>query len=126
MTGATPDILGGDYIVDLASGHAGLIGTIGTDPELASALAIATPGGPCTNAAPAPWLSFDPAAGNVASGDNQTISVGLDATGLSAGRYEADLCLRSNDPYRHTLPVHVTFDVGGDTDTIFASGFEAP
>jgi len=126
LIGATPDILGGDYRVDLVSGHADLVGTIGADPELNAALAIATPGGPCTNAVPAPWLSFDPAAGTVAAGDAQAITVGLDATGLAEGRYEADLCVRSNDPYRRTLPVHVTFDVGGADDTIFASGFEAP
>jgi hypothetical protein len=126
LIGATPDILGGDFIVDLVSGHADLVGTVGGDPELLGALAIATPGGPCTNATPAPWLSFDPAAGTVAAGDAQAITVGLDATGLAEGRHEADLCLRSNDPYRHTLPVHVTFDVGADVDTIFASGFEAP
>jgi len=125
LIGATQDVLGGDYIVDLVSGHAGLVGTIGTDPELAAALAIATPGGPCTNATPAPWLSFDPASGAVAAGTAQAITVGLDASGLGEGRYEADLCVRSNDPYRHTLPVHVTFDVGV-MDTIFASGFEAP
>ena len=71
------------------------------------------------------WLSFDPAAGSVVAGASQAITVVLDATGLAQGRYEADLCVRSNDPYRHTLPVHVTFDVGGN-DTIFASGFEAP
>lgn len=125
LVGATQDILGGDYIVDLVSGHADLVGTIGTDQELAGSLAIATPGGPCTNAAPASWLSFAPAAGTVAAGDAQAITVGLDATGLGEGRYEADLCVRSNDPYRHTLPVHVTFDVGGD-DGIFADGFEGP
>ncbi len=125
LIGATQDVLGGDYIVDLVSGHAGLVGTIGTDQALDAALAIATPGGPCTNAAPASWLSFDPAAGTVVAGASQAITVGLDATGLAQGRYEADLCVRSNDPYRHTLPVHVTFDVGGD-DAIFASGFEAP
>jgi hypothetical protein len=126
MIGTTQDVLGGDYIVDLVSGHADLVGTIGADQELNAALAIATPGGPCTNAAPAPWLSFDPDAGTVAAGDATTISVGLDATGLAEGRYEADLCVRSNDPYRHTFPVHVTFDVGGSDDTIFASGFDAP
>ena len=127
LIGATPDVLGGDYIVDLASGHAGLVGTVGEDPELLAALAIATPGGPCTNAPSAPWLSFDPAAGTVVAGGSQAITVGLDATGLGEGRYEADLCVRSNDPYRHTLPVHVTFDVGGvNDDAIFASGFEAP
>jgi hypothetical protein len=125
MIGATADFFAGDYVVDLASGHAGLLGTIGTDLQLASALAIADAGGPCANAAPAPWLSFDPAAGGTAPGDTAPIAVTLDASGLAEGRYEADLCVRSNDPYRHTVPVHVTFDVGpADDDTLFADGFE--
>jgi hypothetical protein len=123
MIGATPDFYAGDYVVDLASGHAGLLGTIGTDLELASALAIADAGGPCSNATPAPWLSFDPEAGSVAPGDSASIAVSLDASGLAEGRYEADLCVRSNDPYRHTVPVHVTFDVG--PDALFADGFDA-
>jgi len=125
MIGATPDFYAGVYVVDLVSGHAGLLGTVGEDLQLASALAIADAGGPCTNATPAPWLSVDPVAGTVAPNDAASIAVALDASGLAEGRYEADLCVRSNDPYRHTLPVHVTFDVGGN-DAIFASGFEAP
>ena len=125
MTGATADILGGTYIVDLASGYAGLTGTIGTDQQLASALAIATAGGPCTGATPAAWLSFDPAQGVVAAGGEQSITVGLDASALAEGHYEATLCLHSDDPYRHTIPVQVAFDVGGDVDTIYANGFEA-
>src|SRR6185312_928932 len=100
LIGATPDIFGGDFIVDLVSGHAELVGTIGSDLELASALAIATPGGPCMNATPAQWLSFDPGAGTVAPGDAASIAVTLDASGLAEGRYETDLCVRSNDPYR--------------------------
>ena len=78
-----------------------LTGEVVTDPSLASRTG---------------WFAID--------GGGWT-SVGLDATGLGEGRYEADLCVRSNDPYRHTLPVHVTFDVGGN-DTIFGSGFDAP
>ena len=124
MTGATADILGGVYTVDLDTGHASLIGTIGPDQQLASALAIATAGGPCVNATPAPWLSFEPPAGTVAPGDSETIGVNLDATALSEGTYEANLCLRSDDPYRHTAPVHVTFVVGGATDIVFADGFD--
>jgi hypothetical protein len=122
MIGATADFFAGVYVVDLVSGHAGLLGTVGTDMQLASALAIADAGGPCSNATPAPWLSFAPDTGRVAPGDTASIAVTLDASGLAEGRYEADLCVRSNDPYRHTLPVHVTFDVG--PDTLFADGFE--
>jgi len=123
MIGATEEFLAGEYVVDLVSGHAGLLGTVGTDPQLASALALADAGGPCSNATPASWLSFDPDAGTVAPGDTASIAVTLDANGLAEGRYEADLCVRSNDPYRHNVPVHVTFDVG--PDTLFADGFDA-
>jgi plastocyanin len=123
LIGATGEFLAGEYVVDLVSGHAGLLGTIGSDAQLGSAFAIADAGGPCANATPAAWLSFVPAAGSVAAGDSAPIAVTLEASGLAEGRYEADLCVRSNDPYRHTLPVHVTFDVGGDT--VFADGFDA-
>jgi hypothetical protein len=126
MTGVTADILGGTYIVDLASGYASLTGTIGSDQQLASSLTIATAGGPCTDATPAPWLSFDPAEGVVTADGDDAISVGLDASALGEGHYEGTLCLRSDDPYRHTIPVKVAFDVGGEVDAIFASGFEAP
>ena len=124
MSGVTADVLGGLYTVDLDSGHASLVGTIGEEQQLPSALAIATAGGPCVNATPAPWLSFAPPAGTVAPGDSETISVTLDATALTEGTYEANLCLRSDDPYRHTAPVHVTFEVGGETDTVFRDGFD--
>lgn len=124
MTGATADVLGGLYSVDKDTGHASLVDTIGTEPQLASALAIATAGGPCVNATPASWLSFGVAAGTVASNGSQAIGVTLDATALAAGTYEANLCLRSNDPYRHTAPVHVTFEVGSVSDTVFADGFD--
>jgi hypothetical protein len=124
MTGATADVLGGLYSVDKGTGHASLVDTIGSEPQLASALAIATAGGPCVNATPAPWLSFAASAGTVAPGTSQAISVTLDATTLTDGRYEANLCLRSNDPYRHTAPVHVTFQVGNGTDLVFRDGFD--
>jgi hypothetical protein len=124
MTGATADVLGGLYSVDKGTGHASLIDTIGSEPQLASALAIATAGGPCVNAMPAPWLSFAASTGTVAAGTSQAISVTLDATTLAEGTYEANLCLRSNDPYRHTAPVHVTFEVGSASDIVFADGFD--
>lgn len=125
MSGVTADILGGVYTVDRTSGHASLVGTIGAEQQLANALAVATTGGPCVNATASPWLSFAPGEGVVAAGESQSITVGLDATALPAGTYEADLCLRSNDPYRHTAPVHITFEVGQASDVIFRNGFDA-
>lgn len=86
MAGATADLLGGLYSVDLDTGHASLVGTIGEDQQLVDALGIATAGGPCVNAIPAPWLSFAPTTGAVAPGDSETISVNLDATGLTGER----------------------------------------
>ena len=124
LSGVTADVFGGLYTVDRSSGHASLIGVLGEEPQLASALAIATAGGPCVNAPAAPWLSFDPAQGVIGAGENQTITVDLDATALAEGTYEANLCLRSNDPYRHTVPVHVTFAVDGEADVVFKDGFD--
>jgi len=124
MTGATADLLGGVYYIDTTTGHASLQDTIGADPQLASAFAIASAGGACANPSVPAWLVYDPNTGIVAAGAQESIAVGLDATALSEGTYEADLCVRSDDPYRHSLPVHITFEVSNAADRIFANGFD--
>jgi hypothetical protein len=49
------------------------------------------------------------------------VNVTLDATGLAAGVYSANVCVSSNDPAHSSTVVPVTLTVG---DTIFANGFE--
>jgi len=54
-----------------------------------------------------PWLSVDPINGTVLPDDCATIEVTLDASGMTAGDYQAELEVWSNDPDtpRITLPV---------------------
>jgi hypothetical protein len=52
----------------------------------------------CTNPSDVPWLSVDPDNGTTAPGDNATLDVTFDSTGLTFGSYSASLCINSNDP----------------------------
>jgi hypothetical protein len=85
-------------------------------------------GGPgptgCDNPSDIPWLSVSPASGSVAGGSSTDATVTVDASGLAAGDYSANLCVASNDPVMPmvTVPVSVTVSA---TDVIFADGFES-
>lgn len=60
----------------------------------------------------APWLSISPTSGAVAAGAAaQSVSVDIDATALTAGDYQAFLCLDSNDPASPTFTVEVNLTV---------------
>ena len=69
-----------------------------------------------------PWLAVAPAAGSTAPGGTSSVDVTLDATGLAAGTYEADLCIDSNDPDTPQLVVPVTLTVDSMP---FLDGFES-
>jgi hypothetical protein len=73
-----------------------------------------------------PWLSIDPTKGTVAAGASGNASVGIDATGLAPGDYDATLCFDSNDPSTPQLPVPVSLTVvpAAPPDRIFADGFD--
>jgi hypothetical protein len=66
----------------------------------------------CTAPEDIPWLSVSPAMGTAAAGGQSVADVTFDATGLSAGTYEATLCVNSNDPMmpRVEVPVSLTVD----------------
>ena len=51
------------------------------------------------------------------------MTVGLNATGLAAGTYTANVCVHSNDATQPLVGVPVTLDVAPD-DTIFCNGFD--
>jgi subtilisin family serine protease len=58
-----------------------------------------------------PWLTADPADGIVASGDERSIEVAVDATDLGPGEYEARLIVVTNDPYLPRVLVTVSLEV---------------
>lgn len=89
-------------------------------------------GGPtCQNPADVPWLSVSPAAGSLAGGASQAATVTVDATGMAAGAYSANLCVTSNDPVTPLVNVPVALTVQAvvgepcsAADTIFCDGFD--
>lgn len=71
-----------------------------------------------------PWLSLAPPSGTVASGaPAAVIDVTLDATGLTAGAYSANICVHSNDVAHDPLTLPVNFTVN-TPDLIFQNGFD--
>ncbi len=79
-------------------------------------------GSACTDPADVPWLSVDTDNGTTAPGDNATVVVGFDSSGLAVGTYNANLCIVSNDPDNGTgngtglVVVAVSLDVVGCVD----------
>jgi trimeric autotransporter adhesin len=57
------------------------------------------------------WLSTDPEMGSTAVGSTDAVEVLVDATSLSAGEYQASLCLVSNDPGNELVIVPVAVNV---------------
>ena len=53
---------------------------------------------PCDSPASVPWLSFTPASGTTAAGGSSNVTVGFDSSGMTAGTYNANLCVTSDDP----------------------------
>jgi hypothetical protein len=58
-----------------------------------------------------PWLSVSPDMGTTAPGSSTPVDVTTDSTGLGAGVYDANLCVRSNDPATPLVPVPVEMRV---------------
>lgn len=87
-------------------------------------------GGPpagCAAPSDVPWLSVTPASGAVGPASSTDVTVGVDATGLTAGEsYTATLCVASNDAATPLVQVPVTLDVTAPcpSDRIFANGFD--
>ncbi len=115
--------LGGLYDVDLTNGAASLIGPIGGGDEM-DAFAVAVASGPCATPQDIPWLSESPTSGTTAPGGSDDVTVTFDATSLSEGTYDANLCVHSDDPNNRTVTVPVEFTVGTGNDIIFQNGFD--
>lgn len=77
----------------------------------------------CASPSDVPWLSEDPASGDVAAGTSSDVTVGVDATALAPGDYSAMVCVATNDPANAMVAVPVGLTVT-QSDRIFADGFE--
>ena len=67
----------------------------------------------CAAPSDVPWLSVSPASGTSGAMASSTSSVSVDATGLVAGDYSANLCVNSNDMMApiSVVPVNMTVTV---------------
>ncbi len=104
-------------VIDTSTGAAAtLIGPIQDGAELLSfSIAVSGAASRCANPADVPWLSVDSDNGSIAvGGPDDEVEVTLDASALSAGVYEASLCVLSNDPGNPLVEVPVEFTVTGD------------
>ena len=63
-----------------------------------------------------PWLSVDPAAGDVAADGSTSVTVSVDATELADGEYRATLIVETTDPSAAELLVPVTLTVAGEPE----------
>jgi len=60
------------------------------------------------------WLSTSPLTGTLQSGQNQTIDITFDATGLQPGVYTTTLYITSNDPFNSLVSIPVRMVVLGE------------
>jgi hypothetical protein len=67
----------------------------------------------CINPEDISWLSVSPTSGTVVTGGAAaSLTVTMNPTGLVDGLYTANICVNSNDPVAHLVPVPVSFTVG--------------
>ncbi|MEP7042250.1 MAG: hypothetical protein ABI843_04275 [Dokdonella sp.] len=111
------------YTLDTTTGLASPVAPVPNGTEL-SAFSIAVPAGGCATPGDVPWLSVAPASGTTVGGSSTPTTVTFDATGLTDGVYDANLCVHSNDASNRLVAVPVELTVGGTNDTIFKDGFD--
>lgn len=61
------------------------------------------------------WLDVNPRSGRVSSGDSLNVAVQFGGTGVSDGRYDAYLIVRTNDGPHSSIALPVSFFSGGAT-----------
>lgn len=61
-----------------------------------------------------PWLAATPSTGTVTPGEQATITLAMDATGLPLGTHEALFVLTTDDPLASSVPVPVALTVATD------------
>ncbi len=59
------------------------------------------------------WLSVSPDSGVIGEGEDETVQVMVDGTGLADGEYVGFLCLSTNDPAAELVPMPVELTVSG-------------
>ena len=99
------------YTVNTLTGQASLIGPL-VNGNQHSALAIAS-GAPCVPPSQVPWLSLSPASGSLAPGNSDEVTVQMNASQLTVGTHQANVCVGSNDPLRPLIGVPVSLTVTG-------------
>ena len=99
------------YTINTTTGEANIVGQL-IHGNQHTALAIAS-GAPCVPPTEVPWISLSPASGNIPPGDNEDVTVQMDASELTVGTYHANVCVGSNDPVRSLVAVPVTLTVTG-------------
>ena len=77
-----------------------------------SALAIAS-GAPCVPPTEVPWLSLSPSSGSMVPGKNDEVTVTMNASQLTVGTHQANVCVGSNDPLRPLVGVPLSLTVTG-------------
>jgi len=78
-------------------------------PEFLENMTVYMPGStPVTDCS---WLSESPISGTVAVGSSDPVTVTIDTTGLTAGTYNAEIIVASNDPDEASVTVPVTLQV---------------
>jgi plastocyanin len=116
-----PALLQGSAEVGASTTLALEIGNTG-DADLTWTADVATTD--CATPDTVPWLALAPANGTVTVGAAATtVDVTLDAAALTAGVYDANVCVQSNDPVNDLVTVPVNFLVS-EPDLIFANGFD--
>jgi hypothetical protein len=110
------------WTLNPANGRANMVGPVVLGYDL-FAFALAVPYAGCTAPADVPWLTFDATSGMNAAGELAPLVATFDATRVTPGVYEANICVRSNDLANRIVGVPVKFTVTVN-ETIFASGFD--
>jgi len=101
------------WTVDTVTGAATLISPVSTTPGQIQidALAIAHQATVCASSTDVPWLSFDTTSGTTSPGETSNVVVSANSQGLTAGTYQATVCVYSNDASQRRVPVGITLVV---------------
>jgi hypothetical protein len=97
------------YTINTTTGEANIVGQL-IHGNQHTALAVAS-GAPCVPPTEVSWISLSPASGNIPPGNNQEVTVNMDASELTVGTHNANICVGSNDPVRPLVAVAVTLTV---------------